>query len=291
MHSIPLNFKPAMLLSLVATLFFLTACTGDGDSGDQKDKADVIIETNLGDIKVKLYDDTPKHKENFLKLVKDGFYDNTTFHRVIEGFMVQGGDPNTAKEDFVGQPGMGGPGYTIANEINSEHLHKRGALAAARQGDQVNPLRESSGSQFFIVQGESYDGREQELTMVEQHLNQARFDGFAAKTLQDEQYQGRIQEIRELSESDTNMANEKSNALMQELQKQYEAQYPEPFQYTAEQKQVYTTQGGTPHLDLQYTVFGEVVDGMEVVDKIAAAEKGPNDQPKEPIRMTVKVVE
>ncbi|MFW5658995.1 MAG: peptidylprolyl isomerase, partial [Bacteroidota bacterium] len=222
----------------IALLLFLTACGESAEKGDSKKQPDVIIETNYGNIEVKLYDDTPKHKENFIKLAKEGFYDNTTFHRVISGFMVQGGDPNTAKEDFVGQPGMGGPGYTIPNEISGKHLHKRGALAAARQGDQVNPLRESSGSQFFIVQGEQYEGREQELQMIEQHLNQARFDGFAAQLLTGEEYKDQVMEIRELSQTDTNAANEKSNVLMQEIQSKYEEEYPEPFQYTDDQKQM-----------------------------------------------------
>ena len=160
----------------------------------------VTIETPQGEIKLVLFDDTPKHKENFLKLAKEGFYDGTTFHRVIDGFMIQGGDPNT-KDDNPNNDGSGNPGYTIPAEINPQHKHVRGAVAAARMGDQVNPQRASSGSQFYIV--ENHDG--------------------------------------------------------------------------------------TPMLDEAYTVFGQVVDGLDVVDKIAEVPKGGRDRPLSDIKMKVKV--
>lgn len=192
----------------------------------------VDITTDYGVVRIKLYDETPKHRDNFLKLVKEGFYDGLLFHRVINGFMIQGGDPQSKNAAPGAMLGNGGPGYTIPAEFNPALFHKKGALAAARMGDQVNPNKESSGSQFYIVQGKP--ASEQELTMTQQRIN---------------------------------------------------------ITYTPEQRQTYTTVGGTPFLDMGYTVFGEVVSGMEVIDKIAAVQTQPGDRPVQDVKMTMKIVE
>lgn len=192
----------------------------------------VIISTSYGDMKVKLYDETPQHRDNFIKLAKEGFYDGLLFHRVIQQFMIQGGDPNSKNAQPGQQLGAGGPGYTVPAEFNPNFIHKKGALSAARQGDQVNPKKASSGSQFYIVQGKP--ASEQELKYLSSRTG---------------------------------------------------------VQYTPEQAAVYATVGGTPFLDQQYTVFGEVVEGLDVIDKIAAVRTAPGDRPIEDVKFSVKVVE
>lgn len=191
----------------------------------------VQISTEYGNIKVKLYDETPLHRDNFIKLAKEGYFDGTLFHRIIEGFMIQGGDPQS-KEAKPGEPlGNGGPEYTIPAEINPTFFHKKGALAAARMGDNVNPKKESSGSQFYIVHGT--------IINKDQLMQFAQSRG---KTISEKQIQD------------------------------------------------YTTIGGSPHLDGEYTVFGEVVEGLDVIDKIAAVQKDQRDRPLQDIKMTVKVL-
>lgn len=192
----------------------------------QKKGTVVSIETNVGKIVVSLYDDTPKHRENFIKLVENHTYEGLLFHRVIKNFMVQAGDPKSAKAR-PGEPlGDGTLGYTVPAEIRPNHFHKRGALCAARQGDNVNPRRESSASQFYIVQGNKWDGAQ--LDMMEKRFGK---------------------------------------------------------KFSGEQRKVYASVGGTPHLDGEYTVFGEVVEGMEVVDMIAASATDNNDRPLKDVRI------
>ncbi len=192
----------------------------------------VNISTSFGDMTVKLYNETPKHRDNFLKLVKEGYYNDLLFHRVIKDFMVQGGDPASRNADARTQLGAGGPNYTIPAEFNRTLIHKKGALSAARQGDQVNPAKASSGSQFYVVQG--------------------KITGKA--------------ELDQISRS-SGMA------------------------YTAEQIETYATVGGTAFLDNNYTVFGEVIKGLDVIDKIAAVKTAPGDRPIADIKMKMTVVE
>lgn len=197
-----------------------------------EDMTQVLFKTSMGDITIALYDVTPLHKQNFLKLINEKYYDNILFHRIIQGFMIQTGDPNSKNAAAGQQLGNGGPGYTIPAEFVKECYHKRGAVAAARMGDQVNPRKESSGSQFYIVDGQKF---------TEMDLNN--------------------------------------------ISRQY------GIQFTAEQIDVYTTQGGAPFLDNNYTVFGEVVNGMEVVDKIAAQTKDRFDRPTTDIKiLSVEIV-
>jgi len=191
----------------------------------------VLITTDYGQMLVKLYDETPQHRDNFLKLAEEGYYDGLLFHRVIGGFMVQGGDPDSRNAD-PGKPlGMGGPGYQVPAEFNENLVHVKGALAAARMGDNVNPEQKSSGSQFYIVQGGPVDG----------------------ETLD-------VLEIR--------------NGMT----------------YSPQQREEYATLGGTPHLDMGYTVFGRIIDGLDVIDKIAAVQTDPRNRPVEDIRMKVEIV-
>lgn len=192
----------------------------------------VLIETNFGNMKVLLYEDTPLHRENFIKLVKSGFYDGLLFHRVINGFMIQGGDPTSRNAAPGVMLGNGGPGYNIPAEFIPKYYHKRGVIAAAREGDNVNPMKESSGSQFYIVQGKVYN-----------------------------------------------------EAIMQKISTQMNKTFSE------EQIKVYGTIGGAPWLDNDYTVFGEVIEGLEVIDKIAAVKCDNVNRPLEDVRMNIKVIE
>lgn len=191
----------------------------------------ILIETEFGDMKVRLYDETPRHRDNFIKLAEEGFYDGTLFHRVMDGFMVQGGDPDSKGAASGIALGMGGPDYTIPSEFNPELLHYKGVLATARQADVFNPEKESNGSQFYIVHG------------------------------------GQV-----------------TDAMLTRYQQR------KGIKYTKEQRSKYKKLGGTPQLDMEYTVFGEVVEGLEVIDKIAAAKVDKRNRPFEDIKMTVKAI-
>ena len=193
----------------------LILCIFLGMAAQAQNETKVLIKTTMGDITVMLYDDTPLHRDNFVKLVNEGWFTGSPFHRVIKNFMIQGGQNADGSQD---------PGYRIPAEIKSNHFHKKGALAAARQADQVNPQKMSSGSQFYIVQGQVWN------------------------------------------ETQLNM---------------FESRYGKVF--NAKQRQTYQTIGGTPHLDGDYTVFGEVLEGLDIVDKIAAVKTGYMDVPVEPV--------
>lgn len=250
------------------------------DTSDVK----VEVETSLGSFTVLLYGDTPRHRDNFVKLVKEGYYNGTLFHRVINEFMVQAGDPDS-KDAKPGQMlGAGGPDYTIEAEfVFPKHFHKRGALAAARQGDQVNPTKASSGSQFYIVTGKkvSSDELANMGKSLEQSALHARFNELAMS---------HMDEIRKMQQSG-------DNAGLQKLQEQligeaetYVAEHP--VTVTDEMKEAYSTVGGTPFLDNNYTVFGEVLSGMETVDKIEKVETDRSDRPKEDVRIiSMKIVD
>jgi len=199
-------------------------------SSCQEREHHAVIETEYGNMTVLLYNSTPKHRDNFIKLVKEGYYDGLLFHRVMNGFMIQGGDPDSRDSDPDQMLGQGGPGYQLDEEI--EALHFKGALSAARLADPVNPEKKSSGSQFFIVQGTK---------ITDAQLNQI----------------------------------EQANDI----------------EYSDEQKKLYREVGGTPFLDNDYTVFGEVIEGLEVIDRIAAVQTKSADRPVEDVRMTIKMMD
>jgi cyclophilin family peptidyl-prolyl cis-trans isomerase len=195
---------------------------------DAPEKCLVLLETTLGNMTILLYNETPGHRDNFLKLVEKGFYDDLLFHRVINGFMIQGGDPESKNATADARLGSGGPGYQIPAELVDSLVHVKGALASARTN---NPEKKSSGSQFYIVHGKPLS--EKELDLIE-----------AKKDLH----------------------------------------------YSDEQRKTYITQGGTPHLDKEYTVFGMVVEGFDVLDKIAAVKTAPGDRPVEDVKMKIKAI-
>lgn len=245
--------------------------------------AKIKISTSLGDIIVRLYDETPLHRDNILKLAREGFYNGTLFHRVIKEFMIQGGDPDSKGAPKGKSLGAGDVGYTIPAEFNPKFYHKRGALAAARQGDQVNPEKRSSGCQFYIVWGKTYNqGQMGQLArQMEMQAAQGVFDGL-------------VQERRtQILEMRRNRDKAGLTALQDELEAMTMAIVKKKGlgKMTQQQKDDYMTIGGTPFLDGQYTVYGEVEEGLEIVGKIQEVATAPGDRPLEDITMTVSVVE
>ena len=232
--------KKLNLFTISLLLTGICACTNaqnkakiQPNNTPKEKEVKVKIETDKGTMTVKLYNETPQHRDNFIKLAKEGFYNGTLFHRVIKDFMIQGGDPES-KTAAPGQLlGNGGPGYDIPAEFNPRLYHKKGALAAAREGDAVNPAKKSSGSQFYIVQGKTFTDDQLDMMANQLHL-----------------------------------------------------------QFTPQQRNVYRTIGGTPWLDMNYTVFGEVIEGMSVIDKIASVPTDSNNRPDENVTIiSVTVVE
>ncbi|WP_246206149.1 peptidylprolyl isomerase [Fulvivirga aurantia] len=250
----------------------------------------VTIKTDYGDMHAILYDQTPEHKKNFIKLAKEGFYDSLLFHRVIEDFMIQGGDPNSKTAKQREPLGSGGVDYTIPAEFNENLFHKKGALSAARQGDRRNPEKRSSGSQFYIVQGKKLT--KEEVTTDMEKLNKA----IGALLMRTDYTEKRL-ELQQLYENE--QFDEYSKEVM-ELRKDVEEVLKIDVSKNVSQERIdaYTNAGGVPHLDDTYTVFGQVIDGLEVIDKIAAQETyklGPRnpltDRPKENIRFYISVDE
>ena len=237
----------------------------------------VLLETTCGNIEVVLYNETPKHRDNFVKLVKEGYYDGVLFHRVIKDFMIQTGDPDSKNATPDQLLGAGGPSYDIDAEfVYPKYYHKRGALAAARQGDETNPERKSSGSQFYIVTGRRFTPGQ--LQAMEQRMaEQQKAHAFQQLAM------ARQQQIMELQARGDSVA---LMNLQQQLIKIVEDTYAQnPVKLTQEQINDYTTLGGAPHLDGQYTVFGEVISGLDVVEKIENVETGSNDRPVNAVKI------
>ncbi len=265
--------KTIHLLPILLLAALVSACRSGAKQNPMDQETKVCIETSHGDIVVKLYNETPKHRDNFLKLVKEGHYEGLLFHRVIKNFMIQGGDPTSKNAPKGAQLGEGDLDYTVPAEfIYPKYFHKRGALSAARQADNVNPERASSASHFFIVTGKVVNDSTL-LSMEEQHhtqlLSQA-FDSLARKHMKE------IYKLRKDRNEEGLM--DLQEKLMAEAEQMISGE-PE-FHFTPEQIKAYTTIGGTPHLDGAYSVFGEVVEGMEVVDKIQQERTDRNDRPE-----------
>ena len=271
--------KKIVLILLTISFCGLIACKTGTKKGEDMDKETLVkIETTAGDIKVKLYNETPKHRDNFIKLVKDGMYEGTLFHRVIKDFMIQAGDPDSKNAPKGKMLGAGDVGYTIPAEfVYPKFFHKKGALSAARQGDNVNPKKESSGCQFYIVTGKVYN--DSTLLSMESQMNENKinviFNTWAQKHMKE------IYKMRKAN--DENGLYDLQEKLFAEAQ-EIAAKQPE-FHFTPEQIEAYTTVGGTPHLDGEYTVFGEVVEGMDVVDKIQQVKTDRSDRPEEDVKI------
>ena len=236
------------------------------------------IKTTEGDIIIRLYDETPKHRDNFLKLAKEGYFNGTLFHRVIKDFMIQGGDPDSKNAPKGKMLGTGGPDYTIPAEfVYPQYFHKRGALSAARTGDEVNPEKESSGSQFYIVWGKTF--KPAELKQMEHQM-----------AMQQEQ-QVFNQLTKEHHEEIMNLRRNRDRVGLQELQDKLIEQTKITCKqqgkpsFTEEQIEVYTNVGGTPFLDNQYTVFGEVEEGLDIIERIQNCNTDRNDRPTEDVKI------
>ena len=270
------------ILLICLAFIALTACSAGSKKQtnhhmENEKRTLVKLETTMGNITVALYNEPPKHRDNFIKLVKEGVYDSTLFHRVIKQFMIQAGDPDSKNASDTAMLGSGDVGYTIPAEFNPKFFHKKGVLAAARQGDDVNPEKASSGCQFYIVTGRKFT--EPQLLGMENKINEqheeALFDSLARQHMKE------IYKMRKAGD----------NAGLLELQDTLEAQAreladkEEKFRFTPEQIKAYSTVGGAPHLDGSYTVFGEVTEGMEVVENIEIAKTNRADRPVENIRI------
>ena len=270
------------ILLICLAFIALTACSAGSKKQtnhhmENEKRTLVKLETTMGNIIVALYNETPKHRDNFIKLVKEGVYDSTLFHRVIKQFMIQADDPDSKNASDTAMLGSGDVGYTIPAEFNPKFFHKKGVLAAARQGDDVNPEKASSGCQFYIVTGRKFT--EPQLLGMENKINEQReealFDSLARQHMKE------IYKMRKAGD----------NAGLLELQDTLEAQAreladkEEKFRFTPEQIKAYSTIGGAPHLDGSYTVFGEVTEGMEVVENIEIAKTNRADRPVENIRI------
>ena len=243
-----------------------------------------LIHTDYGDIKIKLYNETPKHRDNFVKLTDEGFYDDLLFHRVINGFMIQGGDPKSTHAPLDIPLGGGGPGYTIPSEIvYHKYFHKRGAVAAARQPDRFNPERASSGSQFYIVQGVVYDTLKLKEIAIKRN-DKVRGEIFNRIV---EGYRDSIQFLMYSQMKDK--IKELQDTIMAQVDREFLKTH-KIFTFNDEQIKTYTTIGGAPFLDGQYTVFGEVIDGMSVVDSIAKVQTNNLDRPLKDIHFDVKML-
>ena len=272
-----MKYPYTFLIIIITGLFILSSCKNDKDYL-------VTLKTNYGDINLILFDQTPKHKDNFLKLAEKGFYDSLLFHRVIDDFMIQTGDPNTKGNIDPNTFGKGGPGYTIPPEFNPQLIHAKGMIGAARMGDNVNPKKESNGSQFYIIEGVVFTEeslKEARVNMTELYKyfgNLIQRSGYQELNLQYTQLQteNKLEELRKLILSYKDV-----------IEEDYDIELDLPL--SRKQIETYTTIGGTPHLDGEYTIFGKVVQGMEVVEKIAAVKTGHGDRPIEDIMMTIEV--
>ncbi|NLN29779.1 MAG: peptidylprolyl isomerase [Bacteroidales bacterium] len=260
----------AVILSVSLFLFIGTVCCRSSHSNEN---THVLMQTSQGDIKLKLYDGTPLHRDNFIKLVKSGIYDGVSFHRIINTFMIQGGDLQT-KPSGIPSCADSLLNYTVKAEFNPAYFHKKGALAAARQGNEINPEMRSSGTQFYIVQGSTLT--DSELDHAEQNINnsviQAVFTAFLRQVADSSRKAGHMAEDSEI--------HEKASSLMFEYLSTHES-----YTISEEQRAVYKTLGGVPRLDASYTVFGEVTEGLDVVDKIAAVQTDARDRPVSDVRI------
>jgi len=247
-----------------------------------------LVHTNYGDFKLKLYNKTPLHRDNFVKLANEHFYDSLLFHRVIKNFMIQGGDPdskNATADIFLGN---GGPDYTIAAEFDTSLINKKGALCAAREGDNINPEKRSSGSQFYIVTGKTFT--DEELDVMEQRVNKQLKNKFFKNFINRDENIDMKNKLETLNKS----GNKKElNAFIKEIDKIATEKYDKTpkFKYSLKNREIYKTIGGAPHLDGAYTVFGEVIEGMNIVDSISNVNTGKANRPVENVMFSIKIIE
>jgi cyclophilin family peptidyl-prolyl cis-trans isomerase len=264
-------------IALFSILLSLIVFSCQLDRSKKKKEQLYKLETQYGDMVFKLYDATPLHKENFDTLIEQGFYNDLLFHRVIDGFMIQGGDPESRNAKKDSMLGNGGPGYTIPAEFVDSIFHKKGVIAAPRNGDDVNPEMRSAGSQFYIVQGKVFN--DEDIKKVEDRINASRLNKLITENVE-----------KAKTDAYNTGGTIDYEVILPEARKKAEETFKSEGYYKIPENKlkVYQSIGGTPHLDNAYTVFGEVVEGLEVLDKIAAVETDENNRPIVDIKMTIK---
>ncbi|MEC8616938.1 MAG: peptidylprolyl isomerase [Bacteroidota bacterium] len=262
-------------LVFVSTLLFTILVLGSFYK--KGDEVEVVMNTSKGELILKLYNETPIHRDNFIKLVNNQFYNGISFHRVIKNFMAQAGDPNSRDPKYSGSLGNNSEGETLTAEIHPSLFHKKGALAAARMGDQVNPEKRSSGSQFYLVQGKKYNRNQ--LAQMEARINQQQEGNLVGAFLKDtsnSEFMNRVKVCQQNAWMDS------LNIVIDEI-KTMVLNDVDKFTFSEEHLKAYETVGGTPFLDNGYTVFGEVVSGIDIIDSICISPTLPGDKPKDPI--------
>ncbi len=274
-----MNYKKSLALFSIITAFLFGFSSFIVQNNGEKEIL-ILIQTNVGNIKVKLYNETPKHRDNFIKLVKEHYYDSVLFHRCIQNFMIQGGDPDSKKAKPFVQLGEGGPGYTIPAEFNEKLFHKKGVLAAARESDLENLKQESSGSQFYIVQGKVFKDSLLKNVLAKRITKMKLFNEIANR----EENKNIVLKYQTFVKA---QKNDSAAFYYNLIDKKVETEFSSVplYKFSDEQIKAYTTVGGTPHLDGSYTVFGEVVEGIEIVEKIAAQQTDANNRPMADIRI------
>lgn len=272
--------------NLTACLFILCLLWLRGGA-QTLSKETILIETRLGTMKLKLYEETPLHKQNFLKLARSGAFDSLLFHRVINNFMIQGGDPLSKNAKAGDSLGHGDLGYTIPAEFNSSLIHKKGALAAAREGDDINPRLESSASQFYLVMGKPRST--EDLKKYEDRINNTHYTNTARAFMKTEEGKFLKVQYNRLKNENKPDSAEMINKLIESKINGEHLKTP-GYRFSDNQVKTYSSIGGTPHLDGTYTVFGEVIEGLDIIDKIAAVKTDKRDRPLTDIRMKIKVI-
>jgi len=270
--------KKVVLVLIFAAVFVNFSC----GTADSKRERQIQIETEFGIIKLKLYNETPLHRDNFIKLTDEGFYSDLLFHRVINGFMIQGGDPDSKNAAPGKQLGAGDLGYTIPAEIIPGLFHRKGVLAAARQGDQANPEKRSSASQFYILQGKVF--RPGELDTLQLKLEESRKQNLMQSKIR--KVEPELNKLGAEGKQDEIMA--RFEAL--KLETETEAASLPSLKFSEEQRKAYTTVGGYPSLDNNYTIYGEVTEGLDVLDKIAAQPVDSNNRPQKDIKFKITLI-
>jgi cyclophilin family peptidyl-prolyl cis-trans isomerase len=279
-----MKYKKLTLTLSILSVFFSVFRSLTAYSQNSTKEMKVMIATDYGTIKLKLYNETPLHRDNFVKLVKAHYFDSLLFHRVIQNFVIQGGDPDSKNAAPHVELGNGGPDYTIPAEFNSKLFHKKGVLAAARESDLENPTQASAGSQFYIVQGHIYN--DSLLKIDAKRIAKTKLYNTVVNRKENKNWVEKYPAFVKNKQQDS---VEYINALIKK-QVELELLQAVPHSFTKEQTDVYTTIGGTPFLDGSYTIFGEVTEGLEVIDKIAKQPVDKNNRPLTDVRMYISIV-
>lgn len=277
--------KNKKLLPAFLLFTLLTPLISFGYVRDSTEGTKVMIITDYGTIKIRLYNETPLHRDNFIKLTKSHYFDSLLFHRVIPNFVIQGGDPDSRNAKPEVELGNGGPGYTIPAEFNSKLFHKKGVLAAARDSDLENPSQVSAGSQFYLVHGKTHT--DSTLEVQAKRITRLILFNAVVNRKENKRYTDKYPAFVKAEIKDS------IQYINDIINKQVDAELPNAplYKFTEEQIKTYKTIGGTPHLDNSYTIFGEVYEGLDVIDRIAKQKTDKNDRPVKDVRMKVLIVQ